>query len=1003
MKLTVFVAAFFVCNFLVSAQSDSSQVQELIEIGNRNLRSNNLDSANWVVSQVYNLYNTRKWPIDVSHLRVNLMEATILERQGLHADAIRVVENAMANFDVLIEPNNGISAMLWTKHAALENRMGRYKESLVSALKAKEFALSRDVIKDRITINALMTLSSAHFRLYQTREAIAVTEQALHILEALYGVDHPSTARLLSNLANRYKDLRRFDKALHFLRRAQQIQLKHFGEDGADLALTHYNIALNLESKNLHKEAIAHYEKSANITSKYVQNHPYLAEDHQKIGACYVNLQEYEKALLNYQIASDIYERLPEEHVSRMGLLHAYAKLYEAKQEYPEAVNYIEQTLEFAREKLGANHPKIAGYLGDKAYYLTELGRFMEAEHMIMTALEMLAYDPANFDPRVVTTKNHLYHQLAMAGYVHLSRYRQKKDTSELFKALKYYQDAIKVLDLVHFDLQEDKSKVLLRHQTIGIYEHLLETIYSLFEETGRIDYIELAIQTSELSRRSTVLEAVLARQVDRFPGVPAEIYRKERKISSKIINIENQINSMILDQSHGERTIDSLRAVLFTHRIQLYGFLDSLDTRYPKYYHHRHAVKIPDIQEFQSSMDNSQCILEYFDGKDHIYLLALTTKDLAIRRIEKNAHLEKHAKKFLIHLTNPDTVLANPETSLHELRHSAHALYYQLVQPILQNLDVQEILIVPDGIEAKLPFEVFLVEDPKEEEDPGNWPYLFRKHQIYYAQSIMAWYEQLSLNPRPVDAFAGFAPAYQKADPQFLDTMDQSAFALLVRNGHIDLPGAKNEVLEIQKIVSGDVFIGKNATERQFVEKAGQHQILHVSAHTLINNENPDLSKFIFSKSNDSIYDDALTAAEITRLELSADLAVLSACQTGSGKTNRGEGVMSLGRAFSFAGIPTTLLSLWKVPDASTSRLMPAFYQGLKEGLPKPEALNKARLTYLSKVNTLDQKHPYFWAGFVLYGNSNALVWSKRTPKLLWPSLSMLIVLGVFFWWKFR
>ena len=113
---------------------------------------------------------------------------------------------------------------------------------------------------------------------------------------------------------------------------------------------------------------------------------------------------------------------------------------------------------------------------------------------------------------------------------------------------------------------------------------------------------------------------------------------------------------------------------------------------------------------------------------------------------------------------------------------------------------------------------------------------------------------------------------------------------------------------------------------------------MLHLATHAEIDNKNPLYNKLIFS-------DGDMTSSEIYLSETRAKMAVLSACNTGFGKLEKGEGVMSMARAFHFSGVPSVVMSLWKVPDRSTMQIMLLFYQHLENGESKSEALRKAKL----------------------------------------------------------
>ena len=993
-------------NSWVVAQSDTTELKQLINQGNQYLLANDLDSARWMVDRIYQYYGNDEAPT-VSLLRVQLMDASIWERKGQPSKALQVIERAIGQFDKMSTPNLGLQAMLLTKRSIVQNRLGRYEEGLISAEAAREIALARDTTADRITISALMTLSSAHFHLYQTKRAIELIEEALSVHEKAYPEGHPSSARLLNNLANRYKDLRRYDKALYYLDQARNIQESHFGKDGSDLANTHYNIALNLQSKGSFKKAIEHYLESARITGIYVKHHPNLAEDHQKIGGCYVSLGRFQDALHHYQIAASLYEQLPEESLAEIGLWSAYAKLFAAQEADGSALDYAEKALSAAMARLGSNHPKVASYLSDVATHQTHLGHHDLALSTVTKGLKLLRYDSRHFDPKTISSKEHLYGLLSMAGYVYLTKYHHSGESPWLEKAMDYYQHALLVVDDLRAGMQEEKSKHLLSQQTIRIYEHLIETVYHLYLETGIGEYVELALQVSEMSRRSTVLEAMLSRQTGRFPGVPTEVYLKERRLHERIAELESKLGS----EKKADRALTpdaerhARQQALFEARQQLWTYLDSVSVDYPRYHQHRYPTNIPNCTVWQATLEADQCLVEYFDGKDHLYVMTLTQGDLQMVKIAKNDELLGAKRQLLTHLTNTDSILSRPHHSLLQFQMAAQKLFQLLLSPALPN-EMREILIIPDGFEADIPFEVLLQRQP-EVEDPGEWPYLCQSHLIHYAQSILAWQEQKTWQPQARKSFAGFAPSYDHDIETEPDTLDHPTFAMVVREREMRLPGARQEVIDIQKIFGGEIFIGAEATEAQFLNTAQDYQILHLSAHSLLHNTNPDRSSLILTPSVNTRSDDALTAAEICHLQLSAELAVLSACQTGSGKTNRGEGVMSLGRAFSFAGVPATVQSLWKVPDASTSEMMPLFYSGLKAGLAKHEALNQARLTYLQTEHISEQKHPYFWAGFVLYGNADSLK-SKHAPTVfLWIAVPLALVITLLyhkrFWSIFR
>jgi CHAT domain-containing protein len=148
-----------------------------------------------------------------------------------------------------------------------------------------------------------------------------------------------------------------------------------------------------------------------------------------------------------------------------------------------------------------------------------------------------------------------------------------------------------------------------------------------------------------------------------------------------------------------------------------------------------------------------------------------------------------------------------------------------------------------------------------------------------------------------------------------------------------------------------------------------GMYRIVHFATHGLLDDQRPELSGLVLSLVDESgrSQDGFLRLNEIYNLRLSADLVVLSACQTGLGKEVRGEGLIGLTRGFMYAGARSVAASLWKVDDVATRELMKRLYTGLfKSGLKPAAALRAAQLEMLK---TTQWRAPYYWAAFVLQG----------------------------------
>jgi len=140
-------------------------------------------------------------------------------------------------------------------------------------------------------------------------------------------------------------------------------------------------------------------------------------------------------------------------------------------------------------------------------------------------------------------------------------------------------------------------------------------------------------------------------------------------------------------------------------------------------------------------------------------------------------------------------------------------------------------------------------------------------------------------------------------------------------------------------------------------------------ATHGFLDETKPARSGILFSRAANSSEDGILQTGEIMRLKMNADLVTLSACSTGLGKLVGGEGILGITRGFFYAGARNVAVTLWNVNDSATAKLMSAFYRYLNSGVPKGEALRRAKLEMLHGSQPL-WRHPYYWAAFVIEGD---------------------------------
>ncbi len=270
----------------------------------------------------------------------------------------------------------------------------------------------------------------------------------------------------------------------------------------------------------------------------------------------------------------------------------------------------------------------------------------------------------------------------------------------------------------------------------------------------------------------------------------------------------------------------------------------------------------------------------------------------------------------------------------------SARNSYELLIQPIAELLPTdpnQRVIFIPQGALFLVPFAAL-------QDAAGQ--FLIEKHTLSIAPSIQV----LSLT---------------KARPAAVKS------ALIVGNptpmpvGLSPLPAAEQEAKTIAQILNTQPLIGAKATETQVLQQMSQASLIHLATHGLFDGQEGLNSSLAFVA--DQEHNGLLTAAEILDLKLQADLAVLSACDTGRGKIT-GDGVVGLARSLMSAGVNSVIVSLWAVPDLPTAQLMTEFYRQLQpQKLDKAQALRQAMLIMIKQ-----DPNPRNWAGFVLIGQTD-------------------------------
>jgi CHAT domain-containing protein len=315
--------------------------------------------------------------------------------------------------------------------------------------------------------------------------------------------------------------------------------------------------------------------------------------------------------------------------------------------------------------------------------------------------------------------------------------------------------------------------------------------------------------------------------------------------------------------------------------------------------------VSIATLESVQALLSKRTTLIEYFTTGDEIL-----------------AFIGFQLEKYML---GGSYVAAHSEQMLEATRRRLQELYRNLIEPFVNELSTQHLIIVPHGSLHFLPFHAFY----------DGAEYLVDKFEISYAPSASVLKYCLEK-----DAVAGSSPLLVGVADEKAPLVDKE-----VRRLGSFFPAART-------------LLNEGATRQAFVDESKVSSFLHIATHAVFRQDNPMFSSF-------KLADGWFTAFDLFSMTCQTNLVTLSGCQSGMSEVTGADDLLGLMRGFLYAGARSLLLSLWNVSDESTTALMSHFYDEWQQGAPKSVAFRSAMLATREKY-----PNPFFWAPFLLVGN---------------------------------
>lgn len=869
------------------------------------------------------------------------------------------------------------------------NDIGRYDV----ALKQHEEALALRQVKlganHPETLRSMNSVANSYGYLGRYSEAMKLYEETLALSRANLGPSHPDTLGSLGNLAQGYSDLGRYGEALKLCEEVLLLMRMKLGPDHPDtltsmsaLAISYRNLGRYSEALKLNEEALAI------IRTKLGVDHPEALRNMNNLAISYSDLGRHAEALkLNEESLALTRAKLGSHHPFTLNSANSLAANYSDLGRQNEALKLNENTLALLRANLGADHPSTLDSMSNLASTYSDLGRHGEALILNKKALELARARLGADHPRVLARMSNLAFGYGIQGYL-----------SEIpYLAAAYVSGAEKQRSQRGLSVN-DRQSIFVRYadsyRRFARYLGQLGATQNL--PASQIDGFDLA----DLSKARTLLESMAGTTAARAAGLPASEFEALQRFSGEIVALDQAIAKQQEGRVPDAETLLSLQIRRQELADQFSALQSRLKATYPKYAQLL-DVKIAKAADARRLLASDQLILSYtFETGGNLAAWLLDASgaprfiDLGVQ-----ARLKDTITKLRTHLSGQMGLPAPAEES--QLR---QALADILLKPLLADASLglaakKRWIIIPDGDLALLPFDILPVTGSDGKAQP-----LIETVEISIVQSwsVFAMLKEREaeygkLN-RPKSLFAMGNAVYNPVTHRSADTIVRAELRVAARGWSGadylaetrapsaaaeqyamqnlrwgNLPGTALEIEAVAKVFpfGVDKYADAEASEAnlQRLNKTGRladYRYLLFSAHGYLAS-NPTLTSLVLSQDKlTPEVDGYVTAAEWPAYNFKSDLMVLSACDTGVGKTLPGEGVMGLPYALFVAGNKNTLLTLWPVADEATVEFMTRFFTRLKNGESQVGALTAVKREFSAHPA---YSAPRFWAAFVLYG----------------------------------
>lgn len=812
---------------------------------------------------------------------------------------------------------------------------------------SKAFVLKRSLpgIKDSVLFKPLVYCGNSYYHLDKIDSASAYYKKAENIAEAYPQVSEQE--RLYNTLGVIAYATGNYNKSITYYEKAIVTLGKHPGSDNLLLITYKNNLALAYRK-------LSRYEDALKIYGQLITFHVETDKLLHNIGSVYLAMGQSGKAI----------EYLKKVKYVDQKKLNDLGRAYLEQHDNNNALLLLNQATALNTKLNGTRKNSDQGitlkYMGDLWLQQKQPAKALTLYQQAINNLQFdfhsgnIYTNPTDFNS--VFNNVELLETLVAKGQAFNLLYLQQHSIKDLDASLQTYLAFYKLADHIERFYENDDARLLISDRKYASHHQPIDICLELYKLTKNKKYIEKAFLLDEENKANTLSLNLRENEMKAHSRIPANLLNQETSLKENVTRNVLQASGLtdstalnIIKQRVNDYTI---RLIKVQQKINAQTGLSSRNFS-------SGDISIPKLQKV---IPKSTAILSYHIGDTSLLCFIITADkfDFFINPLQKNFYpLLKQIYKQGQYRDGSNS---------RQLKANGQQLYRQLIEPAENFLQgTRSLMIIPDDELNYLPFEIL------QDENGEN---LLEKYTVTYNYSCTILQNSRGAGSSIGTGVLAMAPFDQASNSENWPR----------------LPASRQEIAGLQ----GTQLYNTQATKQAFITKAQNFNIVHLATHAYANDRDPNQSFIAFYPGTaDPPLKYKLYIPEIYNLKFDKTrLVILSACESGTGELVKGEGLMSLSRAFSYAGCNSIITSMWKADDASTAYISARLHHYIKNKYTIAAALQQARLDYLDN-DTISpaKKMPGYWAHLRLTGN-----FEEEHKTGYWFAVIIAIVLGTAF-----